>query len=55
MRGLESAGGYIQKRLSKEMRLRFTPHLIFKLDESTEETVRLVHRLGESERSENDL
>jgi ribosome-binding factor A len=24
-------------------------------DESTEETVRLVHRLGESERSENDL
>ena len=52
MRGLESAGGYIQKRLSKEMRLRYMPHLIFELDDSTEETVRLVHRLGERERSE---
>ena len=55
MRGLESAGGYIQKRLSKEMRLRYMPHLMFKLDDSTEETVRLVYKLGESERSETDL
>ena len=55
MRGLKSACGYIQKRLSKEMRLRYTPHLVFKLDESTEETVRFVYRLGESERSESDL
>ena len=53
MRGLESARGYIQRRLSKEMRISYMPHLIFKLDESTEETVRLVHKLGESERSEN--
>jgi ribosome-binding factor A len=55
MRGLKSAAGYIQNRLNKEMRLRYTPHLVFKLDESTEETVRFVYRLGESERSVTDF
>jgi ribosome-binding factor A len=55
IRGLESARGFIQRRLSKGMRIRYMPHLIFKLDDSTEETVRLVHRLGESERSEDLL
>ena len=52
LRGLESARGYIQKKLSKEMRIRYIPHLIFRLDDTTEDTVRLVHKLGESERSE---
>jgi ribosome-binding factor A len=45
LRGLESARGYIQKRLNKEMRVKYIPHLIFSLDDKTEETVQLVHRL----------
>jgi ribosome-binding factor A len=55
IRGLESARGFIQKRMGKEMRIRYMPHLIFILDDSTEETVRLVHKLGESERSEGNI
>jgi ribosome-binding factor A len=50
--GLESASGWIQRRLNKELRVRYVPHLIFKLDDLTEERVRLVHKLNESEREE---
>jgi ribosome-binding factor A len=54
VKGLESARGYIQMRMGKELRVRYTPHLNFKLDDTTEERVRLVHRLEELERGEND-
>ena len=52
LRGLDSAGKYIQWRLSKEMRLKYTPSLIFKLDETMEERVRFVHKLSEMERAD---
>ena len=54
LKGFESARGYIQMRMGKELRVRYTPHLNFRLDDTTEERVRLVHRLEELERSEND-
>lgn len=54
IRGLESARGYIQMRLGKELRVKYIPHLIFKLDDKTEERVRLVHRLEELEKSEKE-
>ncbi|MBM4330767.1 MAG: 30S ribosome-binding factor RbfA [Deltaproteobacteria bacterium] len=34
--GLQSAGGYIKKKLGKELRLRYVPDLVFKLDRSFE-------------------
>lgn len=34
--GLQSAGGYIKKKLGKELRLRYVPDLLFKLDRSFE-------------------
>lgn len=52
--GLESAGGYIQRRLSKEIRVKYIPHLIFILDEKTEERVKFVHKLNEMEKSETE-
>lgn len=48
--GLESARGYIQMRIGKQIRIKYLPHLIFLLDESTEERVRFVHRMSEMER-----
>jgi ribosome-binding factor A len=54
IRGLESARGYIQMRLGKELRVKYIPHLLFKLDDKTEERVRLVHRLEELEKSEKE-
>ena len=50
LKGLESARGYIQMRMGKEIRIKYLPHLIFLLDESTEERVRFVHWMGEMER-----
>ena len=54
IKGLESAGGYIQMRMGKELRVTDVPHLIFKLDDKTEERVKLVHRLEEMEKSEKN-
>lgn len=34
LRGLQSAAGYIKKRLGKELRLRYLPDLLFKVDHS---------------------
>ena len=39
--GLNSASGYIRKSLSEKMRLKFTPELLFKLDESAEYSIHL--------------
>lgn len=52
LRGLESARGFIQMKLGKELRVKYIPHLIFQLDDETEDRVRLVHRLIELERGE---
>jgi ribosome-binding factor A len=54
LKGLESARGYIQMRIGKEMRIKYLPHLIFLLDESTEERVRFVHWMSEMERRDNE-
>ena len=34
LHGLQSATGYIRKKLGKELRLRYTPDLLFKVDHS---------------------
>jgi ribosome-binding factor A len=34
LRGLQSAAGYIRKKLGKELRLRYIPDLLFKVDHS---------------------
>ena len=52
LEGLESARGYIQMRIGKEMRIKYLPHLIFLLDEGTEERVRFVHWMSEMEKKD---
>jgi ribosome-binding factor A len=41
MAGLESARGYLQRRVASELRLKHTPELTFVLDETTERAFRL--------------
>jgi ribosome-binding factor A len=36
LHGLQSATGYIRKKLGKELRLRYVPDLLFKVDQSFE-------------------
>ena len=54
--GLNSAVGFIRKEVGKELRLRFSPELIFKYDESIEYGNRIDRILKEigSEEGDND-
>ncbi len=52
-KGLESAAGYIRKRLGKELRLRYTPDLAFRVDHSFEYGDK-IDRLIDSLKKEKD-
>ncbi|ABB31819.1 ribosome-binding factor A [Geobacter metallireducens RCH3] len=56
LHGLNSSVGFIRKEVSKELRLRFAPELIFKYDESIEYGNRIDQLLKEigSEEGGND-
>jgi len=54
LKGLESAKGYIQMRLGKEIRVKYIPRLFFFLDDKTEERVRFVHWMSEMEKKDKE-
>lgn len=54
LKGFESAKGYIQMRLGKEIRVKYIPHLFFLLDDKTEERVRFVHWMSEMEKKDKE-
>lgn len=39
--GLNSAAGFIRKQLGERLRMKFTPELLFRLDDSTEYSLHL--------------
>ena len=45
--GLKSARGFIQRKLGKRIRLRYTPEIIFKLDTSIDERMHIYELLQE--------
>jgi len=47
VRGLESAAGFIQSTLGKNLRIRQFPHLTFGYDESIKEGFDMVRRIDE--------
>ena len=51
VKGLESAAGFIQTKLSKKLRLRQFPRLTFIMDSSIEEGFAMVQKLTEQEKS----
>lgn len=51
VKGLESAAGFIQTKLSKKLRLRQFPRLTFIMDSSIEEGFAMVKKLTEQENS----
>jgi ribosome-binding factor A len=51
MAGLQSAHGYLQKRVAGELRLKHTPTLEFLYDDSTDRGMRIAEILEEQERS----
>ena len=53
LEGLQSARGYIQMRIGRELKVKYVPHFIFILDDKTEERVKLVYKLETLKRSDN--
>ena len=49
MAGLESAHGYLQRRVSSELRLKNTPTLQFLYDDSADRGLRINEILSEQE------
>ena len=41
MKGLKNAGGFIRRLIAQRINLRYTPELIFKLDESAEYAIHM--------------
>ena len=47
--GLESSRGYLQSRVARELRLKHTPQLDFRYDDSTERGLRISELLRRTE------
>jgi len=47
---LKSAQGFIQKKLGRKLRLRYTPEIALKTDESIERGIHIYELLGEMKR-----
>ncbi len=47
IQGLQSAAGYVRCAVAKRIRLRCTPEIVFKLDESIEHSVKISKLLQE--------
>ncbi|MEK6682820.1 MAG: 30S ribosome-binding factor RbfA [Nitrospirota bacterium] len=52
LNGLLSAAGYVRAELKKRLSIRFIPELIFKIDDSVKDGIRMVRILDELEEKE---
>jgi ribosome-binding factor A len=52
MDGLQSAHGYLQKRVARELRMKNTPTLQFLYDDSVDRGMRVSELLGDNDRGE---
>ena len=52
MRGLKSASGYLRHELGQKLQLRYTPELVFELDDSLKYGARMFDLLEKLERQE---
>ena len=50
MKGLKNAGGFIRRLIAQRINLRYTPELIFKLDESAEYAIRMDQLINQISR-----
>jgi ribosome-binding factor A len=47
LRGLESAAGFLQSKLARELELRYTPKIIFLLDQGVKRSIEIAKILRE--------
>jgi ribosome-binding factor A len=54
MKALESAHGFLQRRVAAQLRLKHTPQLTFRYDDTAERADRLERLLSEAEQESTD-
>lgn len=54
MKGLNSAAGFLRSELGQTMRLRYTPELVFVLDESIEHGTRIAQLLVQVQKEQEE-
>ena len=57
LKGLKSAGGYLRRELGRALQLRYTPELVWELDDSITygaKMLKLINSLEENKNEDND-
>ena len=54
LKGLKSAGGYLRRELSRELQLRYTPELVWALDDSITYGAKMLKLINSLEVSNDD-
>ncbi|SDK47110.1 30S ribosome-binding factor RbfA [Natronincola ferrireducens] len=55
MKGLQKSSGYVRREIGKKIKARYTPEIIFKLDESIEKGIDMYHKISKMKIQENIL
>ena len=53
LKGLKSAGGYLRREIGSRLQLRYTPELVFELDDSIEHGARIFDLIEQLHRKED--
>ena len=54
LKGLKSAGGYLRRELSHALNLRYTPELVFEMDDSINQGAHILDLLRSVDRKNED-
>jgi len=50
---LEKSSGYVRREVGKKIKTRYTPEIIFKLDESIEKGIEMYHKISKITEDDN--
>ncbi|AOY77273.1 30S ribosome-binding factor RbfA [Clostridium formicaceticum] len=53
IKALEKSAGYVRREVGKKIKTRYTPEIIFKLDESIEKGIDMYHKISKISQEQN--
>lgn len=54
IKALEKSSGYVRREIGKKIKARYTPEVIFKLDESIEKGIEMYHKISKITEEDNN-
>ncbi|SNR88909.1 ribosome-binding factor A [Anaerovirgula multivorans] len=55
IKALEKSAGYVRREVGKQIKVRYTPEIIFKLDESIEKGIDMYHKISKMTEKDKNL